>query len=140
MAAVPAYSIFSASSELLVTAAVFYVLWRAYARDDLRIGLLAVVLAFEAVVNIAYMAYRMAVPSEGLAGAPHWVTVTAALHGLLSLAMFLFLLLLAAMAYGEHKKGGNLFREQPGLMWSFAALWSLSVLSGEAIFVFAYLV
>lgn len=139
MAAVPAYSAFSAASELLVTAAVFYVLWRAVARDDFRRGLLVVVLAFEAVVNISYMAYRMAVPSHAFAEAPGWLTATAALHGILSLAMFLFLVFLAALAWRDAERGENFFRDHRGTTWAFAGLWTLSVASGEFLFVAAYL-
>ena len=139
MAAIPAYSIFSAASELLVTVAVLYVVRRAYAHSDFRRGLLVVVLAFEAFVNISYMAYRMAVPSDGLAGAPHWLTATAALHGLLSLGMFLFLLFLAAMAWRDDQRGENFFREHAGTTWAFVGLWMLSVASGEFLFAALYL-
>lgn len=48
MATVPAFSVFSATSELFVTAAVYFVLWRAWRHDDFRGKLLAVTLAFEA--------------------------------------------------------------------------------------------
>jgi hypothetical protein len=140
VATIPAYSVFSATSELLVTVAVFYVLWRAYARDDFRRGLLVVVLAFEALVNISYMAYRMAVPSEGLANAPGWLTATAALHGILSLGMFLFLIFLAAMAWRDDARGENFFRDHKGTTWAFVGLWMTSILSGEFLFVSLYLV
>jgi hypothetical protein len=140
MAAIPAYSIFSATSELLVTAAVFYVLWRAYARDDFRRGLLVTVLAFEALVNISYMAYRIAIPSDSFQDAPGWLTATAALHGLLSLAMFLFLLFLAAMAWRDASRGENFFRDHRGTTWAFAGLWTVSIVSGEFLFVATYLV
>jgi hypothetical protein len=139
MAAVPAYSAFSAVSELLVTAAVFYVLWRAAARDDFRKGLLAVVLSFELLVNITYMAYRMVVPAHG-AEMPAWLGAVAALHGILSLAMFLALVFFAAMAWRDDARGENFFRDHPGTTWTFVALWSLSILSGEFLFVALYLV
>ena len=140
MATIPAYSVFSATSELLVTVAVLYVVWRAYRHSDFRRGLLVVVLAFEALVNISYMAYRMAVPSEGLADAPGWLTATAALHGILSLGMFLFLLFLAAMAWRDDARGENFFRDHAGTTWAFVGLWMVSILSGEFLFVTLYLV
>ena len=139
MAAIPAYSIFSAGSELLVTAAVFYVLWRAYARDDFRKGLLVVVLSFEALVNISYMAYRIAVPAGGQA-LPGWLAATAALHGILSLAMFLALLFFAAMAWRDDARGENFFRDHKGATWTFVGLWTVSIVSGEFLFVATYLV
>ena len=140
MAAIPAYSIFSATSELLVTVAVLYVVWRAYRHSDFRRGLLVVVLAFEALANISYMAYRMAVPSEGLANAPGWLTATAALHGILSLGMFLVLIFLAAMAWRDDARGENFVRDHAGTTWAFVGLWMVSILSGEFLFVALYLV
>lgn len=139
MAAIPAYSVFSASSELLVTAAVFYVLWRAYARDDFRKGLLVVVLSFEALVNISYMAYRIVSPATPAEDMPGWLTATAALHGILSLAMFLALLFFAAMAWRDDARGENFFREHKGTTWGFVGLWTLSIVSGEFLFVATYL-
>jgi hypothetical protein len=139
MSLIPAYSVFSAGSELLVTAAVFYVVWRAWSRDDFRRGLLAVVLGFEALVNISYMAYRIVVPARGAASVPGWLSATAALHGLLSLAMFLFLLFIAAMAWRDHERGRNFFRESPATTFAFVGLWLVSILSGEFLFVAFYL-
>ncbi len=139
LTAIPAFSIFSASSELLVTAAVFYVLWRAYFHGDLRWGLLWVTLGFEAAVNITYMAYRIAVPSHAAADAPAWMTAVQGAHGILSLVMFIGLILLAGMARAVHRDGRNFFRESPALTLSFVVLWIASVASGEFIFVATYL-
>lgn len=140
MAAIPAYSVFSATSELLVTAAVFYVLWRAYARGDFRKGLLAVVLSFEALVNISYMAYRIVSPATPAEAMPGWLTATAAMHGILSLAMFLALLFFAAMAWRDDARGENFFRDHKGTTWTFVGLWTVSIVSGEFLFVATYLV
>ncbi len=139
-ATIPAFSIFSASSELLVTAAVFYVLWRAYFHADLRKGLLIATLSFEAFVNIAYMSYRLAVPSHPAATTPGWMLALQGGHGVLSLVMFIGLIVLAGMAFSLHKDGRNFFRESRALTWTFVGLWTLSVLSGEFIFVATYLV
>lgn len=137
--AIPPYSTFSATSELLVTAAVYYVVWKAYAHGDLRKGMLVTVLAFEAVVNISYMAYRFAVPNQALSGAPGWLTSVAVLHGILSLAMFIGLVFLAALAWRDDRTGGNFFREQAPVTWSFVGLWGVSVASGELLYVGFYL-
>ena len=140
MSTIPAYSIFSAASELLVTAAVFYVVWRAWHRDDFRRGLLVCVLAFEAAVNISYMAVRMLAPSSTLHDTPNWLVTTAALHGILSLVMFLFLIFITIMAWRDNERGENFFRESPGTTWAFTGLWMISIVSGEFLFVMLYLV
>lgn len=137
---IPLYSTFSATSELLVTAAVFYVVWKALKHNDFRRGLLVSVLVFEAAVNISYMAYRMLAPSSTLHDAPHWLISTAALHGILSLAMFLFLIFVTVLAWRDNERGHNFFRENPTATWGFVGLWTASILSGEFLFVMLYLV
>lgn len=139
MAAIPAFSIFSATSELLVTGVVFYALWRAYVHNDLRKGLLWATLAFEACVNITYMTYRLAVPHSPSA-APTWLVWFQGGHGALSLLMFVGLIILVGMATAVHADGRNFFRELPKTTLAFVVLWMLSVLSGEVIFVATYLV
>lgn len=133
MSAVPAFSYVSAVSELAVTAAVFYVLWRAWRHDDFRGVLLSIVLAFEALVNITYMSLRMASPAPELHHSA-WMEGLLAGHGILSLLMFAGLVALAVDAFRLHKQGRNALRERPGVTLGFAILWSISVLSGEAIF------
>ncbi|MHB1260124.1 MAG: hypothetical protein ACYC2H_00265 [Thermoplasmatota archaeon] len=137
--AIPAYSIFSATSELLVTAAVFYVVWRAWRFNDFRRGLLVAVLIFEAAVNISYMAIRMLAPSSSLHDSPDWLVTTAALHGILSLAMFLFLIFITIMAWRDNERGYNFFRESPTTTWAFVGLWTISIISGEFLFAMLYL-
>jgi hypothetical protein len=137
--AIPAYSIFSASSELLVTAAVFYVVWKAW-HGDFRRGLLVSVLVFEAAANISYMAYRTIAPSSPLHDEPGWLTTTAILHGILSLAMFLFLIFITAMAWRDNERGRNFFRDSPTTTWAFVGLWTASIVSGEFLFAALHLV
>jgi hypothetical protein len=129
--AVAAFSVFSAVSELFVTAAVFYVLGRAYFRDEFRGAFLAIVLLFETFVNIAYMSYRIIAPSTHATGTMAWLQAG---HGTLSLLMFAGLIAFAMEANRLKKEGRNLLRERPRSAVAFVVLWSLSVASGEAIF------
>jgi uncharacterized membrane protein YozB (DUF420 family) len=139
MTNVPPYSIFSASSELLVTLAVFYVVWKGW-RGDFRRGLLAAVLVFEVAFNVSYMAYRLFWDTDGLEDIPNWLGSVAAVHGILSLMMLLFLFFIAAMAWRDRERGENFFRATPSLVWLFVVLWTISVLTGELVFVVMYLV
>jgi hypothetical protein len=138
MAQVPAFSAFSAVSELAVTASVFYVLARAYRRDEFRGALLAVTLGFEALVNIAYMSLRIASRAPEL-HASAWMEALLAVHGTLSLLMFAALLVFSLEAFRQHKAGRNLLRERPRMLAAFVVAWSVSVLSGEAIFLLTLL-
>lgn len=133
MTQLPPFSYFSATSELLVTAAVFYVLWRAYYRNEFKGVLLATTLAFEALFNITYMALRIASPAPELHVSP-WMEGLLAAHGILSLLMFAGLIAVAVEAFRLHRQGRNLLRERPGTTMTFVVLWSISIVSGEAIF------
>lgn len=133
----PALSVFSAASELVVTVAVFYVFYRAYARNDWRGGLLAIVLAFEVLVNVTYMSYRFILPHPGTTDGLGWLRAG---HGILSLLMLVALFAYAWLARDAYREGRNMLREAPRGMWSFIGLWTLSVASGEVLFVLQYMV
>lgn len=133
--AVTPFSHFSAASELLVTAGVFYFFWEAIRRDRFRWAFIWILLAFETFVNITYMTARLArsaPPTER----PGWATALLAGHGTLSLLMFLGLIAFVVIAWRHHKvENENYFRTRMTATWIFLAFWTLSVLSGEAIYV-----
>ncbi len=139
---IPPFSIFSAVSELFVTAGVLFVVRRNWTRRPFPFGLFLAVSLFEGLVNVMYMANRAA-----SAAGPHAAEALSAAmklgfaaHGLLSLAAFLLFVVFGTLAYQEQKAGRWLFREHPKLTGAFLVLWTISIGSGEAIFVFRYLV
>lgn len=134
---VPLLSAVSAVTELFVTAAVFYVLWAAIVRDEFKTRLLAAALGYEVLVNIAYMAYRLLTHTEP-GHHPGWMVGLLALHGILSLLMFLALVAFAVLAFRAHGRGRNLFRERLAATHAFVALWLAALLSGEAVFLLEY--
>lgn len=138
----PPFSIFSAISELFVTAGVIYVVRRNWNRQPFPFALFITVSLFEALVNVMYMANRSAAAT---APGAHEVLSTGmkiayAAHGLLSLVAYLVFVVLGTLAYQESKAGRWFFRERPALMWIFLVLWTISIGSGELIFVLRYLV
>jgi uncharacterized membrane protein YozB (DUF420 family) len=139
---IPPFSIFSAVSELFVTAGVFTIIARNWRRRTFPLALLLAVALFEAFVNVLYMANRAAQASSGPeahALAPG-LRVFFAVHGLLSLVAYLVFVVLAVFAYQDQKRGHWFFRERPALTWTFLAVWTVSVVSGEVIFALRYLV
>lgn len=137
--AVPWFSAFSAFTELLVTAAIFYVLWMAVYRDEFKAGVLGVALAYEVIFNISYMTSRLFTHTDTGHHAD-WMVALLAGHGILSLVMFLGLVALGGVAYVKHRREGrNLFAERVGLTGVFVVLWTISILSGEAIFFLEYI-
>jgi hypothetical protein len=140
--AIPPFSIFSAVSELFVTAGVLVVVRRNWNRQPFPFALFITVSLFEALVNVMYMANRSATAS-----APNATEVLStgmklayAGHGLLSLVAYLVFVVLGTLAYQESKAGRWFFRERAGLMWAFLVLWTISIGSGEVIFALRYLV
>ena len=138
---IPPFSIFSAVSELFVTAGVLYVVHRNWTRRTFPFGLFLGAALFEGLVNVTYMASRSAA-----ATGPHATEVLStamklgyATHGLLSLVAYLLFVVLGTIAHQEQKAGRWFFPEHPRLTWSFLALWMVSIGSGEAIFVTRYL-
>jgi len=137
---IPAFSVFSAISELFVTAGVLVIVFRN--RRGLRFSLaifLAVAL-FEAFVNVMYMSMRASQAASGAHPIAPGLRIFFALHGMLSLVAYLVFVILGVFAYQDQKNGRFFFRERPAVTWSFLAVWLVSVASGEALFVLRYLV
>jgi hypothetical protein len=139
---IPPFSIFSAVSELFVTAGVLFVIRRNWTRRKFPFALFLGVSLFEALVNVMYMASRSAAATAP--GAKEALSTGMKLayagHGLLSLLAYLIFVVLGTLAYQEQKAGRWFFRDRPALTWSFLVLWTVSIGSGETIFALHYLV
>jgi len=135
---VPAYSIFSAVSEVFVTIAVLYSITTNLKGNKLPVKLLGGVLAFEIVVNVIYMA-RMAGRAERSTELSTGMKLFFAGHGILSLVMILGLGWLYVLSVKDMKDGRETwFRRHRGGAWFFVFLWMVSVISGEVIFFMRY--
>jgi hypothetical protein len=137
----PAFSWFSAISELFVTAGVFLVIRRNWTRRTFPLSLFLSVALFEALVNVMYMARRSAEAAS--AGAPAIapsLRLFFAVHGMLSLLAYLVFVILGVLAYQDQREGRFWFRDRPALTWTFLAVWTVSIVSGEVIFAARYLV
>ena len=136
---IPPFSIFSAVSELFVTAGVIYVVARNWTRRPFPLGLFLTVAVFEAFVNVYYMATRAARAAAGTEAIGTGMKIAFAAHGLLSLLAYLVFVVLGVIAWQDQRAGRYFFREQPAVTWTFAVVWAISVGSGEVMFVLRYL-
>jgi hypothetical protein len=138
---IPPFSLFSAVSEIFVTAAVFYVVRRNWTKRTFPLGVFLVVALFEAFVNVYYMVTRT---TQAASGAAHALSPAMKLgfaaHGLLSLLAYIVFVVLGVLAWQEQREGRFFFRDRPALTWTFLVVWTISVVSGEVIFVLRYLV
>jgi uncharacterized membrane protein YozB (DUF420 family) len=137
MDAIPWFSTFTASTELAVTAAVFYVFHRAIEHGEFAGRVLGAAIAYEVLFNISYMTSRLFTHDHGTHHAD-WMVATLAGHGALSLAMFVGLLVFSFLAWRGHRQGRNVFAEHQRWTAAFAGLWMVSLLSGEIVFLFEY--
>lgn len=136
---IPAFSIFSAISEIFVTIAVLYTVITNIKGRPLNWKLLGGVLAFELCVNIVYMAGRAAAADKG-SELTTAMKLFYAGHGILSLLMFLGLAIVFLLSVVDLSAGRDTwFVRHRRLAWTFVFFWMVSVLSGEAIFVMQYL-
>lgn len=136
---VPAFSIFSAVSELLVTAGVLVIVRRNWTRRRFSLLAFLAVALFEAFVNVLYMAMRASQVAAGEHSVASGLKLFFAVHGMLSLVAYLGFVVLGVFAYQDQKLGRFFFRERPTLTWTFLVLWVISVGSGEALFALRYL-
>lgn len=137
--AIPPFSVFSAVSELFVTAGVLWIVRRNWTRRPFPVALLLAVALFEALVNVLYMANRAAQAAAGHVPLGTGMKLFFAAHGILSLVAFVGFVILALIAWQEQRAGRWFFREHPRLTWTFVILWLVSIGTGEAIFVMRYL-
>ena len=136
---IPPFSIFSAVSELFVTAGVIYVVYRNWTKRPFPLGLFLTVAVFEAFVNVFYMATKTARAAMGTESIGPAMKIAFAGHGLLSLLAYLVFVVLGVLAWQEQRAGRYFFREHRAITWTFAVLWAISVISGEVMFGLRYL-
>ena len=126
------FSTFTAISEIFVTIGVFFVVLSNYRGKPFKWKLALGLCIFEFSVNMLYMVARMSQGStEGVAPA---MAALYAIHGTLSLIVFIGFATLSALAYAEFRKGKSYFQSRPTLTKVFLIFWTISVGSGELIY------
>ncbi|MBK7251529.1 MAG: hypothetical protein IPI06_11885 [Gammaproteobacteria bacterium] len=136
----PAFSTFSAVAELFVTLGVFYVVLRDYRGEIFPWRLATTVLVFEFSVNMMYMIFRMRETSGAVREGSHSPYAPfMAVHGALSLLVFILFAVLSYLAFVAMKRERHFFRDHPALTWGFLVLWMLSVGSGWGLYYLNYL-
>ena len=125
---------------MFVTAGVFYMVRLNWTRRPFPLPLFLGVALFEALVNVVYMASRASRASTGADVISPGMKIFFAAHGILSLLAYLVFVILAVFAWQDQRAGRFFFRERPAITWAFLAAWTVSVGSGEVLFIVRYLV
>ncbi len=135
---IPFWSIVTLCTELVVTASVYFIVWKAY-RTGIFLRLFAfVVLGYELLFNVSYMLSREAAGQASVVYKPY-ETALAIFHGIFSLVMFIALVTFFLVAARAYKRGENYFLLHKRLTMTFIIAWSVSILSGIALFVSLYI-
>lgn len=133
--AAPLYSTFALVAETVVSAAVFYCFYSGYKRGKFPVKLAVATMVYETLFDISYMVFR--VPAQDSHMLPPWELALGATHGILSLVMFAALLVYFGLAI-RHYRRENFFRKHKRPTFTFLVFWTISVLSGFALYFAAY--
>lgn len=126
------FSTFSAIAEIFVTIGVLYLVYQSVKARPFNGKLALGIVLFEFFVNMLYMISRM--DHHASVDYPIWFKILAAVHGSLSLLVFIAFAVYAAIAYADSKKGKFFFKEHPIQTKVFVFFWMVSVLSGEVLY------
>lgn len=134
----PLYSTITLIAEIVISAAIYYSIYSGYTHNKFPWKLAGAALAYEIFFNISYMVLRFSAhtgthePSAGLA--------LAIIHGVLSLAMFIALIVFFVLAWINYRKGINYFRLHRVWTIIFLVFWTLAVVSGILFYLVEYVI
>lgn len=135
---IPLFSAFTLCTELLVTASVYYIIWKAYTTGHFMRLFAFGVLGYEVLFNISYMLSRELQEGSAEVFNPYQTTL-AIFHGTFSLCMFAALVIFFLLAARGYRRGENYFLLRRHLTGAFVIAWGISILSGITFFASLYL-
>ena len=135
---IPILSAVTLIAELLVTASVYFIIWKAYRSGRFLRWFAFGVLAYELIFNITYM-FSRALNGANDGPLNPYETALGAFHGIFSLVMFVALIVFFLAAARGYKRGENYFVKHSRLTIVFSYAWGLSILSGVTLFVTLYI-
>src|SRR3989344_3096564 len=137
---IPSLSIFTLCTELLITAAIFFIIYRGYTANIFPRLFAFSVLGYEILFNISYMVSRsLTRGTEPKHMEKAGEIFLAIFHGIFSLFMFISLVIFFSLAARAYARGENYFRIHSILTKIFLIAWSISIISGIAFFARLYI-
>lgn len=125
----PLTSTITLIAELFISAIIYYTFYLGYKHNKFPIKLAAFALLYEIIFNISYMASRVGAQTESKF-LPPAVILFAAVHGILSLLMFILLVIYFILAWKNYKKDTNYFKTHKVITILFFIFWTFSIASG----------
>lgn len=134
----PLFSTITLITELLVSAVVYYTLYKGYKHNKFRTKLAFTALIYETLFNISYMFSRVPSHAKAAKATPVTIIFLAIIHGVLSLIMFVALVVFFIVAWKKYKNGVNYFKEHKKLTTTFLVFWTFSIVSGVLFYFLTY--
>lgn len=134
---IPLVSTLTLLAEFVVAACIFSVIYSGYRVNIFMKRLAMWTIAYEIVFNVGYMVYRSIAHPKSYTLSPLLKTV-AALHGALSLAMLVAVVVFFLKASKAYGAGENYFKKQKIATGAFVFCWLVSIASGILLYLKAY--
>lgn len=134
----PLYSTITLVAELIISACIYYTLYRGYRHNKFPAKIAAFALIYESVFNISYMVSRVSSQANAARVESPLLIGLAIVHGTLSLLMFLALIVFFIFAWTRYRKGINYFQSHKILTTIFIFFWTFSIISGVLFYFVEY--
>ncbi len=133
----PLFSTITLIAEIIISLIIYYTFYRSYKFNKFPKYLVAFALLYETIFNISYMVSRVGQDETKLL--PPVVIAFAAIHGILSLIMFIALIVYMILAYFRgYRKQVNYFMQHKKVTITFLVFWTFSILSGITFYFLTY--
>ena len=132
----PIYSTFALVAELFVSTAIFYTFFQGYKRNKFPEKVAIGAVLYEILFNISYMAYRLQSHESGVN--ENFRKVFGAIHGIMSLIMFISMIIFFLLALKCYRKDINYFKVHRNITIVFLFFWSVSIITGITFYFIEY--
>jgi hypothetical protein len=134
----PLFSTITLFTELLVSCAVYYTIYKGYRHHKFPTKIAFTALLYETIFNISYMFSRVPSHAKAAKATPLFLILLAIIHGTLSLIMFVALIVFFILAWKNYKKEKNYFLEHKKITFLFLFFWTFSIVSGVLFYFLEY--
>ncbi len=136
----PLYSSITLFAEIIVSAVIYFTLYQGYKHNKFPTILAFSALLYELIFNISYMANRVPSHIKVAKIESPGIVALAAIHGILSLLMFIALIIFFIVAWKNYMKEKNYFKDHKKLTYTFLFFWTFSIISGVLFYIVEYVI
>ena len=135
---IPLISTLTLLAEVIVASLIFFVVYTGYAHNNFQKKTTEWTIGYEIIVNVGYMLYRSIAHPQSYA-LSSLLKVVAMAHGILSLAMLIWVVVFFLKARRGYASGENYFKKHRIVTMAFTACWLASIFSGIFLYLKVYM-